>query len=523
MADLVLIHGNVLTMNPAQPRAEAIAIAKDRIIKVGSNNEIKEQIDRNTKVLDLKGKTAIPGFIDTHIHVADFGRTLQWVDLKQTNSIKSIQALLKNKAARTAKGKWILGSGWNQENFAEKRAPTRQDLDTVAPDNPVILYHQLGRTSIANSRALDLSGITKTTAAPQEGDIEKDPVTGELTGILNGTATDLVWNAVPQPTKEEILEAAKEACTKIVETGITSIHWIAQSETELTIAKKLMQEGNVPLRIFLIITDEVFENLSTSADQTEPKIGGVLIFSDGYLASQTAALNTAYVGDLANRGKMLYTQEELDNIAAKIHRSNLQVIIHAMGDKAVDAALKTLQTLPKAIKERPHRLEQAALLNRRLISNLKKLKTIVSVQPKVVESEFNVWSATEHLGETRARMLFPLRTLLKQGIRVVGGSDCPMEPLNPMLGIQSAVTRKPFPKERLTVDEALRLYTIDAAYSTGEETNKGSIEEGKLADLAILTDNPATVAQDKLSEIVTEMTFIGGKVVYQKSPALERS
>jgi predicted amidohydrolase YtcJ len=405
--------------------------------------------------------------------------------------------------------------------LTEKRSPTRQDLDAVAPNNPVILYHQLGRTSVTNSRALDLSGITKATAAPEDGAIEKNAETGELTGILSGNATDLVWSAVPQPTKEETLEAAKEACAKIVETGITSVHWIALSETELTVAQKLV-EGNVPLRIFLIVTDEIFENL-TKADQSEPKIGGVLVFSDGYLAAQTAALNKAYVGDSSNRGQILYAQEELDNLAAKIHRANLQVIIHAMGDKAVDAALKTLQTLHKTIKERPHRLEQAALLNRQLINRLKKLQTVVSVQPKVVESEFNVWSAIEHLGETRARMLFPLKTLLKKGIRVVGGSDCPMEPLNPMLGIQSAVTRKPFPKERLTVDDALRLYTIEAAFATGEETEKGSIEEGKLADLTVLSDDPTTTTQNKLAEVIAEMTIIGGKVVYRKPPALARS
>ncbi len=518
MADLVLIHGNILTMNTAEPHAEALAILKDRIVKVGSNNEISKQISNSTQVLDLNGRTVVPGFIDTHIHVADFGRTLQWIDLKQANSIKALRAIVKNKADRIAQGKWILGSGWNQENFAEKRSPTRQDLDAAAKDNPVILYHQLGRTCATNSRALDLAGIGKTTVPPQDSIIEKNNETGEPTGILSGNATDLVWKAVPQPTQEEMLEYAKEACTKIVEAGITSIHWIALSATELTIAEKLIQEGEVPLRIFLIITDEVFENSSTKESRIEPKIGGVLIFSDGYLASQTAALDKAYVGNSTNKGQMLYTQEELDRLAAKIQKTKQQVIIHAMGDKAVDAALKTIQNLPKAPKERPHRLEQAALLNRQLIIRLGKLKPVVSVQPKVIESEFNMWSAAEHLGETRAKMLFPLRTLLKKGIRVVGGSDCPMEPLNPILGIQSIVTRKHFHEESLTTEQALGMYTIDAAHATGEDATKGSIEEGKLADLTVLSENPTTVAEDMLAGILTEMTIIGGKVVYRKPP-----
>jgi predicted amidohydrolase YtcJ len=188
-----------------------------------------------------------------------------------------------------------------------------------------------------------------------------------------------------------------------------------------------------------------------------------------------------------------------------------------MGDKAVDDALRALQSLPNAAKKHPHRLEQAALLNRQLITRLKKMKPIVSVQPKVVESEFNVWAATEHLGETRARMLFPIKTLLKQGIRVVAGSDCPMEPLNPLLGVQSVVTRKPFPEERLTVEEALRLYTVDAAYATQEETEKGSIEEGKLADLSILSEDPTMTPPERLVDVEIEMTIIGGKIAHRKT------
>ena len=519
MADLALIHGNVLTLSQAQPRAQAIAIAKDRIIKVGTNEEVKRLVNHDTQVIDLNGKTVVPGFIDTHIHVADFGRTLQWVDLRQADSVNAMKGIVREKVDRTAKGKWILGSGWNEENFAEKRSPTREDLDAAAPDNPVILYHQLGRRSVTNSRALELSGISKKTAAPIDGAIEKTAGTNEPNGILVGSATDLVWNTIPQPTEEETLEAAKEACRKIIEAGITSIHWIALSATELMVAKRLQQTSDVPLRIFLIITDEVFENLPAQVDQSEPKVGGVLVFSDGYLASQTAALNIAYVGDPSNKGKLLYTQEELDRLATKIHKAKMQVIIHAMGDKAVDAAFKAIENLPKAERKFRYRIEQAALLNRQLINRLRKLQPIVSVQPKVIESEFNVWSAVEHLGGTRARMLFPVETLLKQGVLVAGGSDCPMEPLNPLAGIQSLVMRKPFPKERLTVEEALRLYTIGAAYATMEEKEKGSIEEGKLADLSILSDDPATVPRDKIAEITVEMTIVDGKVVYQKTPA----
>ncbi len=516
MADLVLTNANVLTMNSAQPHAEAVAITKDRIVRVCTAGEVTSLIGKNTKILDLKGKTVIPGFIDTHIHVADFGRTLAWLDLRKVDSIKKMQNIVKERAKKTLKDKWILGSGWNQENFEEKRRPTRQELDAAAPDNPIILYHQFGRTCVTNSKALRLAGVTEATSIPKDSVIEKNPETGELTGILEGSATDLIWNAIPAPSEQETLEASKEACRKIVEAGITSIHWIALSETEVLTAQKLMQENEVMPRIFLIITAEIFQNFCFM-DKTNMKIDGVLVFSDGYLASQTAALNQPYVGNATNRGKMCYTQKELNQLVAKIHKTNLQIIIHAMGDKAIDVALKALQSTTD--ENCPHRLEQAALLNGQLIESIRRIRPVVSIQPKVVESEFTMWSAIEHLGETRAKMLFPLKILTRNGICIIAGSDCPMEPLSPILGIQSVVMRRLFPEERLTIEEALRLYSINAAIATQEENEKGSVEEGKLADLTVLSKDPTVNPVDTLVDIQVEMTIIGGRIVYQKPAA----
>jgi predicted amidohydrolase YtcJ len=298
-ADLVLVGGNVLTMNPSQPSAEAIAVKGDRIVKVGTNGDITQWVGKNTRVINLDGKTVIPGFIDTHIHIADFGRTLTWLDLKNVNSIKTLQDKIKQKAQATPKGKWILGSGWNQDNLKEKRAPTKHDLDEASPDNPVTLYHQLGRTCTVNSKALELAGVTKETTSPKGGTIDKNPETGEPTGILHGNATDLIWNKIPPPTEQETLEATKNACQKIIEAGITSAHWIICSTTELAIAKKLTLENNPPLRIYTIITANLLETLP-NAEPTEntnhnpAKVDAVLIFADGYLASQTAALNEPY-------------------------------------------------------------------------------------------------------------------------------------------------------------------------------------------------------------------------------------
>jgi predicted amidohydrolase YtcJ len=213
---------------------------------------------------------------------------------------------------------------------------------------------------------------------------------------------------------------------------------------------------------------------------------------------------------------MLCTREEMNALAVKVHKASLQLVIHAMGDKAVDAALTTIEETSKEAprKELRDRIEQAAVLNEELIERLKKQKVIVSVQPRVVDSEFSMWSAAEHVGPERARRLYPIKTLLGEGIRVSGGSDCPMEPLSPLLGIQAAATREFFPEERITVDEALQIYTLNAAYASFEESIKGSIEEGKLADLTVLYSDPHTVPPSKIGDIKVEMTIVGGRAVY---------
>ena len=521
IADLVLVNANVLTMNATNPRAEAVAVTKDRILKVGKNTEINLLIGKDTMVLNLQGKTVLPGFIDTHIHIADFGRTLTWLDLKNADSVKTIQDKITQKAQTTPTGKWILGSGWNQDNLTEKRPPTRQDLDTASPDNPIVLYHQLGRTCTVNTKALEIAGVTKDTLPPKDGTIDKNPETREPTGILHGNATDLIWNKIPPPTEQETLEATKNACQKIIEAGITTAHWIICTNTELSIAQKLASE-NLPLRIYVIITANLLETLpnpepNENTNLSPPKVDAVLIFADGYLASQTAALNEPYTDNPRAKGELLYTQTELNRLVAKISKTNLQIIIHATGDKAIDAALKALEANPnKDSNKNRHRIEQAAVLNKQLIQRIKKQSLIISIQPKVIESEFTVWQATEHLGNTRARLLFPIKTLLSKGIQVVSGSDCPMEPLNPLTGIQAATTRESSPKERITIEDALHTYTVNAAQATSEEHLQGSIEEGKLADLTVLSNDPTSTAPDKLADIKVELTIIGGKLVFRR-------
>ena len=226
-------------MNPLQPSAEAVAVKGDRIVKVGTTEEISHLIGKDTKIIHLDWRTVVPGFIDTHIHVADFGRFLLWMDLAAADSIKQMQNLLKKHLEKTPAGKWVMGRGWDENRFAEKRLPTRFDLDAVSPNNPVIFYHQCGQICVVNSQALKLAGITKRTDAPKGGVIERNVETGEPTGVLRESATDLVWKVVPEPSNEELAEAAGLACEKIAASGVTSIHWLASSEIELSILQRL--------------------------------------------------------------------------------------------------------------------------------------------------------------------------------------------------------------------------------------------------------------------------------------------
>jgi predicted amidohydrolase YtcJ len=517
-ADLALTGGNVLTMNQSQPCAEAVAVKGDRIVKVGTNQEISRLIGENTRVIRLNGKTVVPGFIDTHIHVADFGRLLAWIDLSNAGSITEIQNLLKARVQKSPKVKWLLGRGWNQACFTDKRLPTRFDLDAVSPDNPVVFYHQSGQVCVVNSKALELAGVTRLTPVPQGGAVDRDAETGELTGVLRDAATNLIWNVIPEPSEDELSEAAGLACEKILEAGVTSVHWMVLSPIELSIIRKLHAQNKLPTRFYVVVPASLLDNMANLPENDGTiKVGGAVVSADGYLASKTAALFKPYTDSSAS-GKLLCTQEEMKTTATKILEKGYQLVIHAMGDKAVNAALTAIEQASKETpqKDRRNRIEQAAVLNQELISRMKKLGAIVSVQPLVVASEFSVWSATEHLGAERARWLYPLKTLIENGIRVIGGSDCPMEPLSPLMGIQAAVTRTAFPEEQITVDDALRMYTVDAAYSSGEENMKGSVEAGKLADLTVLSDNPSNVSSNKIRSITVDMTLVGGKVVYPK-------
>lgn len=508
-ADLVLLNGNIITMNPKQPAAQAVAVKGDRISHVGTNQEIQQYIGENTKTIRLDGKTVVPGFIDTHTHVADFGRLLTWLDLENAKSIKDIQSQLAERIQNSDKGRFVLGKALNPEGLAEKRLPTKEDLDAVSPDNPVVFYCQSGQVCAVNTKALEAAKISGKT---EVFCVEKNQ-NGEPTGILREYATNLVWNVIPEPSEKELYQATIQAFERIVQAGITSIHWIVLSESELPIIQRLVQEKQLPVRVYLIVPSKMLDLALKSLKPLENdffKLGASIIFLDGYLASRTAALLEPYSDSPGEKGKMLCQPNEIVQLAEKIQTAGLQLIIHAVGDKAVTEALNVIQqTRQNSELPRP-RIEQAAVLNQQLIQLIKELDVSVSIQPCVVASEFSVWSAAEHLGEKRANWLFPVRDLLGCGVVVAAGSDCPMEPLNPLRGVEAAVKRDG--SQKVPVSAALQMYTVLAAKTAGEEADKGSIEHGKLADLTVLSSNLDSVLPKEIGEISVCFSVVGGIV-----------
>jgi len=518
-ATLVFLNANVHTLNPKKPEAQALAIQDDKILHVGSNREVKRHIGPKTRVIDLKGKTVLPGFIDTHVHVASFGRNLTAINLRNASSIRQIQQAVKERAKETPPGKWIIGHGWDQEKLEERRLPTRRDLDAATREHPVVLIRVCGHLCVANTKALKEAGIDEKTASPRGGKIERAPKTGQPTGILRENAQKLVLKAIPKPTEEELAEACLLACRKAVQHGLTTVHWIIENPRELRVVQRLRAEGKLPLRVYIFIPERYLDQLvelglQTGFGDSTVKIGAIKILADGSLGARTAALHEPYSDDPNTRGVLLYSQSELNKFAVKAHKAGFQLAIHAIGDEAVNTVLDAIE---RALKEKPvkdhrHRVEHASVLNKRLIKRMKKMGVIASVQPHFIVSDF--WVA-DRVGPARARWVYPIKSLLEENLVVTGSSDCPVEPINPLLGVWAAVAMHPFLEERLSVEEALRLYTVNAAFSSFEENLKGSLEDGKLADLVVLSDDPFSVEAEKIRDISVLMTVVGGQIVFK--------
>ncbi|RLI45740.1 amidohydrolase, partial [Candidatus Bathyarchaeota archaeon] len=443
------------------------------------------------------------------------------LDIRKAQSIEEIKEIIRKKAREKPKGSWITGHGWDTTTLAERRPPNRWDLDEAAPNNPVMITDAGWHVCSVNSLALRLANIGKDTESPLGGKIDKDPDTGEPTGVLRETAATRIEELITY-SDEELITALSYAFDEAVKFGLTSVHCAHEGAQHIRVFQKLLMRGELPLRVYLMVPSSLLPHLLslglyTGFGNPKLKIGAIKVLLDGTIERRTAALTQPYQGEPDNLGLLWLNEEKLYDIVSKAHKAGFQLAIHAIGDRAIHVALDSIE---RVLKEKPkvnhrHRIEHASMLNEELVNRMRDLGVIASIQPVFIHSN-NDWMF-ESLGYKRAtKFCERYRTLLDAGVKVTAGSDLPADStMNPLVGIQSAVTRHGFaPEERISVKQALPLYTINSAYASFEEKLRGSIQVGKLADLVVLSDDPLTVPVDSLDDIKVDMTIVDGEVVY---------
>jgi len=529
-ADLTLINGRVWTVNPAQPWAEAVAVKAGKILEVGTSKEIKKLVNRKTKVVDLKGSLALPGFIDSHTHFLDGGFSLLSIQLRDVKSREEFASRIKEKAEEVGEGGWILNGDWDHEQFDPPQLPSKEWIDEVTPRNPVCVNRLDGHMVLANSLALKIAGISRDTPSPEGGEILKDPSTGEPTGILKDAAMDLVMRHIPDPSLADKLKAAELALRHAAEKGVTSIHDMGPP-SNLEVYASLLKDDKLTARLTVYIPiAEALARLESKipSDKNFLKIGGLKGFVDGSLGSSTALFFEPYEDDPQKKG-LLHSQMFPEGIMEKRIReadgAGLQVAIHAIGDKANNILLDIYEKVISQTEKRDRRwrIEHAQHLLASDIERMAKLKVIASVQPYHAIDDGR-W-AEKKIGRQRCQLSYAFRSLLDKGVRLAAGSDWTVAPLDPLSGIYAFVTRRTidgknpegwFPEQKIPLEQAIEAYTLNGAYADFSEKIKGSVEQGKLADLVVLSNNIFEIPAEEIMKAEVQMTIFNGKIIHQK-------
>lgn len=524
------INGKIYTVNEKQPLAQSVIVEGNKILFVGSDIEAKQFIDSNTKVIDLYGKLMLPGFIDNHVHFISGGFYLLGIDLRPANSTTEFRTILREYVSKYP-SKWITGGYWDHEKWEVKELPTKEMIDDIAPNTPVFVERLDGHMGLANSYAMKLAGITKDTESPDGGLIVKDPKTGEPTGVLKDNAMNFIYNIIPSATSQENYDAALAALEEAKSLGITSVQDIT-FEDALTTFKKLKEEGKLTCRIFTRwpISDYknlVDKNINIGYGDDFIRMGSLKAFADGSLGSSTAWFFERYNQDTTTTGLPMdiITDGSMEKWGLDADKNHLQLSVHAIGDKAnsymLDLYEKIIKQNPKW--DRRFRLEHAQHVRFEDIKRFAELGVIASVQPYHCIDD-GVW-AEKRIGPERIKYTYPFKSFLDAGVKMCFGTDWYVAPLNPLLGIYAAVTRRTLdnknpdgwiPEQMISVEDAIKCYTINSAYASFEENIKGTIETGKLADLIILSDDILTIDPIKIKDAKVEMTMFDGKIIYNK-------
>ncbi|MGI8957716.1 MAG: amidohydrolase [Chthoniobacterales bacterium] len=535
-ADTIFLNGNVYTVNEAAPTAQAIAIKRERILFAGANEEAKKFSGPSTRTIDLKGKTVVPGLTDSHYHLMGVGERLTHLNLESATSREIFLARIKEQAAGTAAGRWITGRGWIETFWKPPVFPTRQDLDRVAPENPVFLTRADGHGAVANSKAFEIAGIDSKTPNPFGGEILRDKKSGEPLGMLLDNAMELVEKKIPPPTAEENANALILGAKRSLELGWCEIQNAGSQLPEFELLQKLCGEGKLKLRIYNAVygPGPASERLLKDGPMLDAygkhfTTRTIKVVFDGSLGSRSAALLQPY-SDADTSGFLTEKEENLRPMLRKALRRGIQVETHAIGDRAnrtildlYEEAFKAVPPNERKVKEPRWRVEHAQVLSASDIPRFAKLGVIASMQPSHAISD--LFFAPSRLGEKRLAGAYAWQSLLKSGAIIAAGSDAPVEQGEPMIEFYAAVARKSrdgftgpgwHPEQAVNREQALKMFTAWPAYAAFQENEKGSIAAGKLADLTILSDDIMKIPEPAILRTRCLMTVVGGEIVYDR-------
>ncbi|MBL8792917.1 MAG: amidohydrolase [Planctomycetia bacterium] len=525
--ELAVVNAVVYTVDDKQPKAEAFAIRDGRFLAVGSTAEIRALATAKTKIIDAQGMTAVPGFIDAHTHPA-YGGNRELLQLNcDKRSIADLKAAVKERAAKTPPGEWIFGFKYDDTKLQDGRPLLRSDLDEVAPNHPVRVEHRGGHTCVCNSAAFKLAGITKATPDPEGGKFGRDDK-GELTGYAAELAVDLIAKAgkPPQSTPKQRQAAVKLMAELMTASGLTSVHDVDATKEDFIAYQDAQAAGELLFRVYALFHTPYFEVLRAAGirhgyGNDWLRVGGVKLYVDGSASERTMRMSKPYVGRPNDYGILVTTQDKLNDQVLEAHKDGYQVGIHANGDVAIDMVLNAYELAQRALprKDFRHKIEHCTLINDMLLKRIAAIGAIPTPFYTYVYYHGDKWS---QYGEERTQSMFAHRSFLDHKIKVAGASDYVPGPFEPLMAIQSMVTRKDYrgrvwgANQKITVPEALRICTINGAHASYEEHVKGSITPGKFADFVLLADDPHKVDPDKIKDIPVVRTVVGGRTVYAK-------
>ncbi len=519
-------NGIIYTVNPSSSIVETVIIDDNKIIFAGSNLDAKAYLTKDTKIMDLNGRLMLPGFIDNHTHFIKGGFYLNGINLHNAKSTIEFKKTLEN-FVKSNKGKWVNGGYWNNEQWENTELPNKEMIDGFTKDTPVFIERFDVHMGLANSLALKLAGITKDTPNPEGGLIEKDTLTGEPTGILKDNAMVLIYKIITEHSKDEYFDAALTAMEEAKKNGITTIHDITLPNDFKTF-ERIYNENKLTVRIYCRLPISNYKNFINGRKKNDDKLQAKSLkaFSDGSLGSGTAWFFEPYKNIKSNFGLAteIVANGQLEKLAFEADKNKRQICIHAIGDKANNFVLNLYEKIKKENPEwdRRFRIEHAQHLKHEDIPRFSDICVIASSQPYHLADDGNF--AEEKIGTERLKNSFAFRSFLNAGVNLCFGSDWPVAPLNAILGIHAAVTRQTsneqnpegwIPQQKITVEEAIKCYTINNAYAGFQEEKIGSIEPGKLADLVILSKNILSIEPEKIKDVKVDMTIFDGKIIYE--------